>query len=203
MRSRIAKLRGRTSQAMRVIWWLAVMLFVAIGTGPWARAKWAAHMEGPDAYGEPAFVAVSAAPSGDALLVLCDQNNLLALAYLIPGTSTELSEMSKPGTELPVTLLLKIGDGGQIRVDAQLRRWNNKYLAAIAGGRTGELTGLVREIGSSSRAISVGMDILGDKQGESFDSTGSADAMGMAIKDCKLGDVSARPAGDAASAASK
>src|SRR5271163_3552328 len=113
MSTRIAKPRGQLSRAMRVIWWAAVSLFVAVGTSDRVWAQWVAHVEGADAYGEPAFVAVSAARSGDALLVLCDQTKLLALAYLMPGTPTELAEMSKSGAELPVTLLVKIGDGAQ------------------------------------------------------------------------------------------
>ncbi len=182
---------------MRVIRWVAIVLFVAEGTSARAWAQWVAHVEGPDAYGEPTFVAVSAAPSGDALLVLCDQKNLLALAYLMPGTQTELAEMSKSGSEMPVTLLVKIGNGTQTRFDAQLRRWNNKYLGAIAGGRTPELVGIVREIGASTQTISVGMDILGDNQTESFSSTGSAAAMNKAMKNCKLDGAEATSTGDA------
>jgi len=198
MSTRIAKPRGQLSRAMRVIWWAAVSLFVAVGTSDRVWAQWVAHVEGADAYGEPAFVAVSAARSGDALLVLCDQTKLLALAYLMPGTPTELAEMSKSGAELPVTLLVKIGDGAQIKFDAELRRWNNKYLAAIAGGRTPELVGIVREIGTTTGAISVGMNILGDKQDESFSSAGSAAAMNLATKDCKLGADRVNATGDVA-----
>ncbi len=186
------------SRAVRVIWWVAVILFVTAGTNTRAWAQWVAHVEGADAYGEPTFVAVSGARSGDALLVLCDQKNLLALAYLMPGTPTELTEMSKSGAEMPVTLLVKIGDGSQTRFDAELRRWNNKYLAAIAGGRTPELVGIVREIGASAKAISVGMDIFGDNQSETFSSTGSAAAMGKAMKDCKLDTDGTTATGDAA-----
>lgn len=159
-----------------------------------------AHVEGADAYGEAAFVAVSSARSGDALLVLCDQTKLLALAYLMPGTPTELAQMSQPGTELPVTLLVRIGNGASTRFEAQLRRWNSKYLGAIAGGRTAELVGIVHAIGAAAGAIGVGMDIFGDKQTESFSSAGSGDAMKLAVKNCKLDADSAKPAGAVAAA---
>jgi hypothetical protein len=186
---------------MRMVWRAAIILFVAGGTSGGAWAQWVAHVEGADAYGEPAFVAVSTARSGDALLVLCDQTKLLALAYLMPGTPTELAQMSQPGTEMPVTLLVKIGNGASTRFDAQLRRWNGKYLGAIAGGRTPELKGIVREIGAASSAISVGMDIFGDNQTESFSSDGSAAAMKLAVKNCKLNADPANPGGDVAAVA--
>jgi hypothetical protein len=171
---------------MRIASLTSVVLFVAGGTSGRAWAQWAAHVEGADAFGEPAFVAVSAAHSGDALLVLCDQTKLLSLVYLMPGTPTELAQMSKPGTELPVTLLVRIGNGASTRLDAQLRRWNGKYLGAIAGGRTAELVGIVHEIGNATGAIGVGLDIFGDQGTESFSSAGSADAMNLATKNCKL-----------------
>ena len=198
MSTRITNLRRRASRATCVLCRAAVIVFVVAATSGRAWAQWIAHTGGTDAYGEPTFVAVSAAHSGDALLVLCDQTKLLALAYLMPGTPTELAEMSKPGAELPVTLLVKIGNGTQSRLDAKLRRWNNKYLAAIAGGRTAELVGIVHKIGASTQAISVGMDILGDKQTESFSSAGSAAAMNMATKDCKLDPDPANTTGDVA-----
>lgn len=181
---------------MRIARLTAVALFVAGGTSGRVWAQWAAHVEGPDAYGEPAFVAVSAAHSGDALLVLCDQTKLLSLVYLMPGTPTELAQMSKPGAELPVTLLVRIGNGASTRFDAQLRQWNGKYLGAIAGGRTPALVGIVHEIGATTGAISVGLDIFGDQQTESFSSAGSADAMNLAVKDCKLDVQPANTTGD-------
>jgi hypothetical protein len=191
MSTRITGLR-----AIRVVRWLAVVLIIAGGASGGAWAQWVSHVEGTDTYGEPAFVAVSAARSGDALLVLCDQTKLLALAYLMPGTPTELAQMSKPGTELPVTLLVRIGNGASTRFDAQLRRWNSKYLGAISGGRTSELKGIVHEIGAATGAISVGMDIFGDKQSESFSSAGSAAAMSLAMKDCKLDTDPANTSGE-------
>jgi hypothetical protein len=198
MTTRITNLRGQASRVTCVLCRAAIIVFLVAATSGRAWAQWTAHTGRADAYGEPTFVAVSAAQSGDALLVLCDQTKLLALAYLMPGTPTELAEMSKPGAELPVTLLVKIGNGIQTRFDAQLRRWNNKYLAAIAGGRTAELEGIVRTIGATTQAISVGMDILGDKQDESFSSAGSAAAMNMAMKDCKLDPDPANTTGDVA-----
>jgi len=184
------------SRAMRTAWLTAVVLFVAGGISGRAWAQWAAHVEGADAYGEPAFVAVSAAHSGDALLVLCDQTKLLSLVYLMPGTPSELAQMSKPGSELPVTLLVRIGNGASTRFDAQLRRWNGKYLGAIAGGRSAELVGIVHDIGAATSAIGVGLDIFGDQQTESFSSQGSADAMNLAVKDCKLDAHPANTTGD-------
>jgi hypothetical protein len=178
--------RITTSRATCALCRAALIVFVLAATTGRAWAQWKAHTGGADTYGEPTFVAVSAARSGDALLVLCDQTKLLALAYLIPGTPTELAEMSKPGAELPVTLLVRIDNGASIRFDAQLRRWNNKYIGAIAGGRTTELVEIVHKIEASTQAIRVGMDILGDQQTESFSSAGSAAAMNMAMKDCKL-----------------
>jgi len=181
---------------MRIARLTAIVLLVAEGTSGKAWAQWAAHVQGADAYGEPAFVAVSAAHSGDALLVLCDQTKLLSLVYLMPGTPTELAQMSKPGAELPVTLLVRIGNGASTRFDAQLRGWNGKYLGAIAGGRTGELVGMVHDIGAATGAISVGLDIFGGQQTESFSSQGSADAMNLAVKDCKLDAHPANSTGD-------
>lgn len=175
------------SRPTRVIWCAAIILLIAAASSARARAQWKAQLAGPDASGDTTMIAVSAAPSGDALALLCDQKNLLALTYLMPGTPAELTEMSKPGAELPVTLLVKIGNGAPTRFDAELRRWNNMYLGAVAGGRTPELVGMVRQIGAATGAISVGMDILGDQPNESFGSTGSAAAMNLAIKDCKLG----------------
>jgi hypothetical protein len=169
--------RAGMSRVARVIWWTTIILLATAGSSTRAWAQWRTQIEGSDASGGTKFIAVSADPSGDALALLCDQTSLLALAYLIPATQTELTEMSKPGAELTVTLLLKIGGSVETSFKAQLRRWNNTYLAAVANGRTPELMGIVREIGASSQAISVGMDIFGDKQSESFDSTDSASAM--------------------------
>jgi hypothetical protein len=198
MNTRLAELQGRMSRIMRIVRRVTIILFVSAATSGGAWAQWVAHVEGADAYGEPAFVAVSAARSGDALLVLCDQTKLLALAYLMPGTPTELAQMSQPGTEMPVTLLVRIGNGVSISFDARLRRWNSKYLGAIAGGRTRELVRIVHEIGAATAAISVGMDIFGDKQTESFSSAGSAAAMKLAVKNCKLDADPANPSGDVA-----
>ncbi len=182
----MTKRRAEKFRPARVVRCAAIMLAVVAASSTPARAQWVAHVGAADAFGEPTVLAVDAHPSGDALLLLCDRTHLLSLAYLMPGTPTELVEMAQPGAALPVTLRVRIGNGAQRQFDAKLRRWNGTYLGAIAGGRTAELVAMVRRLGAATEPIHVGLDILGDKQSEQFGSAGSAAAMAMAMQQCKL-----------------
>jgi len=163
-----------------------------------ATAQWRAHVSGPDELGNTTVNVQVVGDSGNALVIQCNQNDTLYLAYLIAGTKAQLKEMSTSTARMLATLLLKIGNGAVSKFDAEFRLWNSEYLAVVASGREPELVAAIQAIGSAKGRISVGADVYGLRErSESIGSAGAAAAMNTVMKGCKLDEVAAPTSGDA------
>jgi hypothetical protein len=77
------------------LWATASSLVVAIATIVPARAQWNVRVDGPDVFGASTVVAVVDGDSRNGLVVQCNSEDSLALAYILPGTASELDSMSK------------------------------------------------------------------------------------------------------------
>jgi hypothetical protein len=181
------------SGGKHVAFYPALLTVLVLATSAPAWAQWGARVDGPDVFGTTKVIAAVSSASGDGLVVQCDGKDALLLAYIMPGTPSELSELSQAGTGVPIDLLVKAGNDAVRTFTAQLSRWNNKYMGVVAQGRTPELVAMVRAIGAASGRISVGVDFLGHKQSESFGADGSTAAMNTAVKDCNLDKVAKSP----------
>ena len=147
----------------------------------------------------PTVVAAVTSDSQDGLVVQCDDKDTLDIAYLSPGTKSELDTMSQDGSAVPAELFVKVNQGGVQKLDAVMKQWNNKYLGFVASGRTPDMVAVVKAIGAANNHISIGVEIAGEKQAKSFDAAGSTSAMSTVIKDCKLDAIKAYPEGDSGS----
>lgn len=174
------------SSGKHAVWNAAVLIILALTTSAPAWAQWGVRVDGPDVFGNTKVIAVVSGASDDGLVVQCEGKASLLLAYIMPGTASELDELSQAGAGVPIDLLIKVGNDAVRTFSAQLSQWNNKYMGVVAQGRTPELVAMVRAIGTASGRISVGVDFLGQKQSESFGATGSAAAMNTVVKDCSL-----------------
>lgn len=157
-----------------------------------AHAQWAVKASGPDVFGNEKVIALVPSPSGDALIVQCDQKDKLYFALIEPASESERNSLSGSGG-LPATLLVRVDQGNVHKFSANLRQWNNKYLGIVVSGRRPRIVSLLREIGLGNRRISIGSEFLGSKFSESFGVIGSGNAMNTVIKDCKLENIKASP----------
>jgi hypothetical protein len=171
---------------------------MALVTSVPATAQWRAYVSGPDEMGNTTVNADAVGASGNALVIHCNQNDTLYLAYLIAGTKSELTEMARSSANMLATLLIEIGNGAPIKFEAEFRLWNSEYLAVVASGRAPGLVAAVQAIGTAKGRIGVGAEVYGLKErSDSIGSAGSAGAMNTVMKECKLDEV-APPASGAA-----
>ena len=168
------------------------MLILVMAVKP-AYAQWSAQVTGPDVFGNTTVLASVDDAAGQSLVVQCDQNDTLDLAYLIPGTPSEMDDASKAGVGIPADLLVKVDDAQVMKFSAQLRAWNNTYLAVVASGRTTAIVAAIKAIGRASSQISVGAEILGNQQTDTFDASNSTSSMNTATTECKLSSITAGP----------
>lgn len=155
-----------------------------------ADAQWAVKASGPDVFGNEKVVALVPNPSGDALIVQCNQKSNLYFALIERASEREMNDLSG-SSGLPATLLVRVDQGDVHKFSAKLRQWNNKYLGVVVSGRRPKVVALLREIGLGNAKISVGSEFFGSKFSESFGVIGSGNAMNTVIKDCKLAAVEA------------
>ncbi|MCF3947767.1 hypothetical protein [Acidiphilium iwatense] len=182
--------------------YLAAMLtFILCAMSPAATAQWFAHVSQPDVFGQRTVEAASIAPSGDGLIVQCDQKNTLDLAYIFQASRKDLDEMSGGAASIPVDLLLKVDGGKVMKLGASLRPWNNHFAGFVVDGRDYATVEAVEAISKAARIVSVGVSFLGNKQSDNFGASGSTAAMATVMKDCKLNDI--KPANPASQALAK
>jgi hypothetical protein len=175
---------------MRRIWAVIVLVIgVQAVCAPDAQAQWTAKVTGPDVFGSTTVVAVVSSVTHNGLVIQCDDKDSLEMANIFPATISEMDNMSKIDAGLPAKLFVKVDQGPVKIFDARLRTWNNTYLAFAASERTSDMVALVRSIGAAKSGISIGTEINGHRQSESFGSIGSTNAINTLIKGCKLDDV--------------
>jgi hypothetical protein len=175
-----------------------VVLGLALVASAPATARWLANVSGPDEMGNTTVNADGIGASGNELVIRCDQNDTLYVAYLIAGTKSQLNEMAKSSESMLATLLLKIGNRTVGKFEAEFRLWNSAYLAVVASGRVPELVAAIQAIGSAKGPISVGAEVYGRRErSESIGSAGAAAAMNTVMHGCNLGEVAAHATGTA------
>lgn len=158
-----------------------------------AAAQWAVKATGPDVFGNEKVIALVPSSSGDALIIQCDQKDSLYIALIEHGTSSELNQLSEMPSGIPAKLFVKVDQDAVQKFDAKLKQWNTRYLGVVASGRTPGMVAVLREIGSGNHQISVGTEILGSKDSDSFGVLGSASAISTVLRDCKLDTIAAPP----------
>jgi hypothetical protein len=177
---------------------MAATLGLALVASVPATAQWRAHVSGPDELGNTTVNVQVVGDSGNALVIQCNQNDTLYLAYLIAETKSQLKEMSTSTARMLAILLLKTRDGVVNKFDAEFRLWNSEYLAVVASGRVPQLVAAIEAIGSAKGRISVGAEVYGCRErSESIGSAGAAAAMSTVMKGCKLDEVAAPASGAA------
>ena len=184
---------------MRISHFLAIALILIatlFAVSP-AEAQWSAQVTGPDVFGNTTVLAAVDSANGDGLVVQCDQNSELDLAYIIPGTPSEMDEATKSDVDIPADLLLKVDSGQVIKLSAQLKPWNNSYLGVVASGRTTDIVAAIKAIEGANDEISVGAEILGNQQSDAFDAGNSTSSMNTAMTDCKLDSITTGPSAGA------
>lgn len=167
----------------------AAITFALCAISPAARAQWIAHASQPDVFGQRTVEAASMAPSGDGLIIQCDQKNTLDLAYIFQASRKDLDEMSRGAASIPVDLLLKVDSGQVMKLAASLRPWNNHFAGFVVDGRDYATVEAIEAISKATRIVSVGVSFLGNKQSDNFGAGGSTAAMATVMTDCKLGDI--------------
>lgn len=165
-----------------------------------AHAQWSSQVTGPDVFGNTTVLATVDNADGNGLVVQCDQNNTLDLAYIIPGTPSELDELSKAGTSIPADLLVKVDHGQVMKFSAEFKAWNNTYIGIVASGRTTDIVAAIKAMGAAASQISVGAVIAGTQQSDSFDVENSTSTMNTATLDCKLSNIETGHSSDTATA---
>jgi hypothetical protein len=144
-------------------------------------------VEGPDVFGATKAWAIEDG-SQDSLVVQCDSEDDLYIAYITP---------KKPFEEIPTvpaTLYIQASGEAPLQLDAVLRSWNDNYAGVVASGRDPQLIAVLREIEVAKSKINVGYDISGNRDSSSFGSRGSTQAMKSLFDACQLSDVEAPPA---------
>lgn len=161
-----------------------------------AQAQWASNVTGPDVFGNTTVIATVSSETGNALVIQCNQNDTLDLAFISPATPADLDALSKTNVTIPAQLLVKVDQGHVVTFNAQLQQWNNNYVGVVASGRTTDIVSIVNEIGKATSQISVGTEIMGNQTSDTFGTDGSTAAMNTASTSCKLGDITASPNAD-------
>lgn len=167
---------------------LVFSMLLGGGAVPAAHAQWLAHASQPDVFGNRTVNAVTAASSGDALAIQCNQKDSLNLAYIFPATPSELDELSSSGG-IPVTLLLKVDNNSVMKLNANARPWNRKFGGFVASGRSYKIVKAIQEIDNAQQNISVGVTLMGNQQSDNFSPIGSTAAMNTVTQDCKLDSI--------------
>lgn len=159
-----------------------------------AQAQWFAKSTGPDVFGNISVKAMTIDPNMDGLLVSCNQKNALKLVYLLQATQAEVNELSSADAPSPSTLLIKVDSNPVLKLQAEMRPWNTKYIGIVASGRIPNILSVVNEIGGAQQKISVGVEVGGTQQSDTFGVFGSTHAMAKVKDDCKLGKISKKQA---------
>jgi hypothetical protein len=73
-----------------------------------ADANWSVSTQGPDVFGNTTVIAVDQSVNGDGLVIQCNQKDTLEVALLVPATPSELDQLSKNGSPMPATFLIKV-----------------------------------------------------------------------------------------------
>ena len=159
---------------MRLLIALLAMAFSASN----AVAQWSSQVTGPDVFGNTRVVA-SSGGLRESLIVQCDSKDVLLLAYAFRAKEFERARA------LPATLLIQ-SDAAPVKLQAELRTWNDNYWAVVASGRTMELMGVVTSLASARGKINVGAEVNGNQLSETFGSQGSRNAIAAVVRGCKL-----------------
>lgn len=180
----------------RIIRDFVVMVAISMAGIQAAHAQWFSHASGPDVFGNVTAVAGITSSSQNGLVVQCNDKDSLLIAYISPATKDVLNTLSNSDIELPAKLFIKVDQGTVKKLDAKLTQWNNSYVGVVASGRNMDIVSVLHAIGSATQHISVGSDVMGNKQSESFGAFGSTSAIDAVIKSCKLSDIKATPDSD-------
>lgn len=165
-----------------------------------AHAQWFAKSTGPDVFGNISVKAIAVAPNMDGLAVTCNQKNSLKIVYLLQATTSEIDELSSADSPVPSTLLIKVDSNPVVKFHASMQPWNTKYIGIVASGRDPNLVSVVNEIGAARQKISVGAEVAGAQQSDTFGVSGSTHAMTKVTDDCKLGNIGKKQAAGAPAA---
>lgn len=152
-----------------------------------AYARWDAKVSGPDVFGGTSVISVAEGDSPNNLVVQCNDDDELIIAYIMPGTEKEINDASD--IEIPANLYFKIDDTKPIKLDVELKMWNKNYLGFVYRHRTTEAVSMIKKIGNAKKKIYIGGEISGNKESSAFNVDGSTVAMNTVIKKCKLDDI--------------
>lgn len=166
-----------------------VVMCVAMAHISSAAAQWFANVTGPDVFGNTEVVAAASSPTSNALVVQCNADDKLVVAFISPASESLMDKISNMGNQLPADLLIKVGQKSVRKFDAIMQVWNNNYIGVVTSGRIPEIVDLIREISGGSGKISVGVVFLGNRETDSFGTSGSTVAMNTIMRSCKLGDI--------------
>lgn len=141
--------------------------------------SWGVWTEGPDVFGSHKALA-STSNGRNTLVVQCDTEEFLHMAYLIPVKEFE------DIPDRPATFLIQVDDGEPKRFAAAARGWNNNNAGVVVSGRTKELADIVLLLGSAKSKINIGYEIAGVRDSASFSARGSTAAIRTIDATCKL-----------------
>lgn len=140
---------------------------------------WGVNVEGPDVFGDTK--AIATVDSGrNSLVVQCDSNDMLYLAFIIPKKKFE----DIPSR--PAKFLVQIDAGQPSTLDADFRSWNDDYAGFVMSGRSAELISTVLSFGTAKTKINVGYDIAGNRDSASFGARRSTKTIEKLAKACAL-----------------
>lgn len=168
---------------------LAVMIALVSLPINEAYSQWLYRVTDEDVFGDSRVNAYVEGDSGITLTIQCNGNGDFDLAYLIPGTQSEIDAASKADGGEPSTLFIKVDQEKLLKFNAIFRKWNDHYLGVVASGRTKELVSAVRVIANARKSISVGVEVLGNREARNFVAAGSTAAMSAVIKKCNLEEI--------------
>jgi len=144
--------------------------------------SWDVAIEGPDVFGRHKALG-GTQNSRNTLVIQCDNEEQLHLAYLIP--IKEFEEVP----DLPATFLIQIDSNEPVRLDATLRGWNDRNAGIVVSGRTRELAETILLFGTAKGRVNIGYDVRGSRDSATFGARGSTAAIRKIDATCKLSDI--------------
>lgn len=128
--------------------------------------SWDVTVEGPDVFGTHKALGGTRS-AGKTLVIQCDNEEQLHLAYLIPIKEFDEVEPRQ------ATFLVQVDTDEPKHLDAVLRGWNDNNAAVVVSGRTAELIEVILMMGTAKKQVNVGVDIEGARASASFSARGS------------------------------
>lgn len=141
---------------------------------------WSANVQGPDVFGATTVVAVEDGTQ-TSLVIQCSTEGDLFFAMISP--KKEFEEV----TTAPATLYFATGNNSPIKIEANLREWNDKHYGVVSNVEEAEIMPLIEGVRDAKGSIKVGAEIRGNRISDIYSSRGSTTAMKKVIDNCKLG----------------